>query len=200
MPNFRPLTRADVPQDTVAMARALIGAGLAHETARGLVRLRVVETEAYLPDDAASHTFHGLTARTRPMFGPFGHAYIYRIYGIWLCLNVTSEADGVGGGVLIRAAEPLEGLALIRERRGRPGEDAALARGPGLLAQALGVSLTDSGADLLDGGPLRLEAPVRPAGEIGVSTRIGLSREADRPLRFYERGSPSLSGPRRLNA
>ena len=199
MPDFRPLTRADLPEETVAMARALIGAGLARETAEGLVRLRIVETEAYLPDDAASHTFRGPTPRNRPMFGAFGHAYVYRIYGMWLCLNVTSEAEGVGGGVLLRAAEPMDGLELMRARRGRPGEDAGLARGPGLLAQVLGVTLADSGADLLSGGPLRLEAPVRPAGEIGVSTRIGLSREAERQLRFYERSSASLSGPRRLN-
>jgi DNA-3-methyladenine glycosylase len=133
------------------------------------------------------------------MFGPFGHAYVYRIYGVWLCLNVTSEAPGVGGGVLLRAGEPLEGLELMRARRGRPGADAALARGPGLLAQVLGVTLADSGADLLDGGPLRLEAAGRAVGEIGVSTRIGLSKAAERPLRFFERGSGSLSGPRGLN-
>jgi DNA-3-methyladenine glycosylase len=199
IPAPRPLTHADLPHDTTALARALIGLTLAHETAEGLVRARIVETEAYPPGDEASHAFRGPTPRNRPMFGPPGHAYVYRIYGVWLCLNVGSEADGVGGGVLFRAAEPLEGLDLMRARRGRPGEDAGLLRGPGLMARALGVTLADSGADMLDGGALRLEAAVRPAGEIGVSTRIGLTRAAERPLRLFERGSASVSGPRRLN-
>lgn len=189
-----------LPTETVAMARALIGATLAHDTAEGRVRARIVETEAYVPGDAASHAFRGLpTPRTAPMFGPPGHAYVYRIYGVWLCLNVTSEADGTGAGVLIRAAEPLAGLEIMRARRGPRAADMALLRGPGLLAQAMGVTLADSGADLLHGGPLRLEAPVRASGEIGTSVRIGLTKEADRPLRFYERGAPAVSGPRRLN-
>lgn len=199
MSDARPLTRDDLPEETAALARALIGVTIAHETPEGLVRARVVETEAYVPGDAASHAFRGPTPRTTPMFGPMGHAYVYRIYGVWLCLNITSEAEGTGGGVLFRAAEPLEGLELMRARRGGKAADAALLRGPGLMAQALGVTLADSGADMLGGGPLRLEAPTRPAREIGVSTRIGLTREADRPLRFFARGSPSVSGPARLN-
>ena len=197
-PSFTALTRADLPVDTVALARFLLGATLVHELPEGVVAARLVETEAYLPDDAASHTFRGETRRNRPMFGERGHAYVYLNYGVFWLFNVSSEAAGVGAGVLVRAVEPLIGQPLMAARRpGKSGVD--LTNGPGKLTLAMGIGPEHSGLDLCAGAALHLAAPVRPAGEIGISTRIGLTKDAHRPLRFFERGNPWLSGPRKLN-
>lgn len=162
----------------------------------GLLCARIVETEAYLPDDAASHAFRGRTSRNTTMFGPPGFAYVYFIYGVYYCLNVTSEVEGIGGAVLVRAAEPLAGLDVMRARRAGARE---LCTGPGRLAQAFGLGREHDGLDLCCGGTLRLEAPYEPAGDIASSTRIGITKETDRTLRFFERGSAHLSGPRSLN-
>jgi DNA-3-methyladenine glycosylase len=192
------LKRAALPADTVALAPFLIGCAIVHDLPEGRVAARIVETEAYLPDDAASHSFRGETARNRPMFGERGHAYVYLNYGVYWLFNVSSETPGIGAGVLVRAVEPLQGLALMETRRpGRHGP--ALTNGPGKLTAAMGIGPADTGRDLCARGALFLAAPVRPAGAIGVSTRIGLTKEAHRPLRFFERGNPWLSGPRSLN-
>jgi DNA-3-methyladenine glycosylase len=183
----------------VGLARALVGATLVSDAPGGRVVVRIVETEAYVPGDAASHAFRGRTPRNGSMFGRHGHAYVYLIYGSHFCLNVTSEPEGVGGGVLLRAAEPLSGFDVMRARR--PGvADRDLARGPGRLAAALGVGREHDGADLCaPGGALWLAAPLRPAQPAAVSVRIGLTKEAHRPLRFFERGSRFVSGPASLN-
>ncbi len=160
---------------------------------------RIVETEAYRPDDAASHAFRGPTARNRAMFGPPLHAYVYFIYGANWCLNVTSESAGTGAAVLVRACEPLAGLARMRALRGRPGlRDHELLRGPGNLCRGLAIGPAFDGVDLLADPRLRLaagDAPVR----VGASTRIGITKAADLPWRFYARGSPAVSGPRALS-
>lgn len=195
---YRRLRRAELPQTTVDLARFLIGAVLVRESIDGRASLRIVETEAYVPDDASSHAFRGLTQRNRAMFLRRGHAYVYFIYGTSYCLNVTSETPGVGAAVLVRAGEPLEGIELMERRRGcTRARD--LARGPGRFAGALGIDATFDGADLCAAGALWLSTGPRPAGEIRESKRIGISRETERQLRFFERGNPFVSGPASLN-
>jgi len=196
---LRRLRRSELPPDTVALARYLIGSIVVRDSPEGRAAVRIVETEAYLPGDAAAHSFRGETARNRSLFRARGTAYVYLIYGTWYCLNVAAETRGVGAGVLIRAGEPILGAALMRARRPKsPERD--LARGPGRLAAALAVDLRLDGVDLCGPGPLWLAAPLQAGQTIGTSVRIGLTREAHRALRFYERGSDFVSGPRRLNS
>lgn len=196
--NYSPLARAELPIDTTALARFLIGKMVVRETPEGVLGGRIVETEAYIIGDAASHTFRGMTPRTRPMFLERGHAYVYLNYGTSWMLNVSGEAEGVGAGVLIRALEPLEGVALMQAHRGiETLRD--LARGPGRLCKALQIGPWANGLDLCQEGPLWLAHGDREPGEIGQGVRIGITKDADRPLRFYVRGSPFVSGPRSLN-
>jgi DNA-3-methyladenine glycosylase len=189
------LTRPELPRDTTALARFLIGKVLVHDLPEGRVSGRIVETEAYLPGDAACHAFRGPTRRNASLFRAHGHAYVYLSYGCWPLMNVSGEAEGIGAGVLLRAAEPLEGRTLMETRR-PARQPAELTRGPGRLAGAMAIHLGLDGLDLCAAGPLWLARTDRPAGEIGVTTRIGITKEADRPLRFFERGSPYVSGPR----
>jgi DNA-3-methyladenine glycosylase len=194
-----PIARTDLPVDAVTMARWLIGKTLVHAHPEGAASGRIVETEAYLAGDASSHAFRGPTPRNRSMFLEHGHAYVYFIYGSWYALNVSAEPPGIGAGVLIRAVEPRDGIALMQRRRGTMVlED--LARGPGRLAAALAIDRTLDGLDLCAGAPLWLADADRPRGPIGESVRIGLSKEVDRVLRFFERGSRFVSGPKRLHA
>ncbi len=192
------LTREELPIDTEALARFLIGKVVARETPEGLVSGRIVETEAYIIGDAASHTFRGPTPRTRPMFLDRGHAYVYLNYGVSWMLNVSSEAAGIGAGVLIRALEPLEGIALMQHNRGTQ-KLRDLARGPGRLTQALQIGPWADGLDLCAEGPLWLAHDDHEPGEIGQGVRIGITKDADRLLRFYLRGSLFVSGTRALN-
>ncbi len=148
--------------------------------------------------DAAGHAFRGLTPGNRSLFLERGHAYVYFTYGSAFMMNVSSEKPGVGAGVLIRALEPLEGVELMQRRRGTT-RLLDLARGPGRLATAMAIDRRLDGVDLCVPGELWLGTAVRPAGLIGESVRIGLTREVDRVLRFYERGSPFVSGPKRLS-
>lgn len=187
-----------LPADTHALARALIGWQLIRNSDAGVASGRIVETEAYLIGDPASHAYRGMRPRNSVMFGPPFHAYVYRIYGRYCCVNVTSEEHGVGAAVLIRALEPLEGIALMRARRGVESLR-ELCSGPGRLAQALAIDTALDGRDLFGDPELALVPPDRPSGAIGRSRRIGLTRAANRLLRFYERGSPFLSGPKHLS-
>jgi DNA-3-methyladenine glycosylase len=197
-PRPRGLARAALPIDTAELAHFLIGKLLVHDVDAGRLSGRIVETEAYVVGDAAAHAFIGETARNRALFLERGHAYIYLSYGCWYCLNVTGEVPGVGAGVLLRALEPVEGVALMAAGdKVVPLRD--LARGPGRLGRAMRIDLSLYATDLCADGPLRLSAADRPAGPIGTSVRIGISREAQRPLRFYERGNPCVSGPRALS-
>jgi DNA-3-methyladenine glycosylase len=194
----RRLRRAELPADTATLARFLIGKTLVHDDSAGRVSGRIVETEAYVIGDAACHAFRGLTPRNRALFLDRGHAYVYFIYGCWHALNVSGESAGVGAGVLVRAIEPLEGIDVMRRRRGVE-RDLDLARGPGRLAAALDIDRRYDGEDLCAGGPLWLGAGIGPPGRIGRSPRIGISREIERKLRFFERDNPYVSGPRRLH-
>jgi DNA-3-methyladenine glycosylase len=195
----RRLSRDELPFDTVELARFLIGATLVHDADIGRLSGRIVETEAYLEGDAASHAYRGETRRNRSMFLERGHAYVYISYGCWPVLNVTSESRGVGAAVLLRALEPLEGIDEMQRLRGRgSAKNADLARGPGRLAGAMLVSLVHDGIDLCGGGRLWLGSPVRTPETVVTTTRIGITKDAERPLRFFERGSPFVSGPRRL--
>ena len=184
--------------DTASLTRYLLGKILVRELPEGVVSGRIVETEAYVVGDAAGHAYGGLTRRNRSLFLERGHAYVYLAYGSSYMLNVSSETPGIGAGGLIRALEPLEGIPIMRLNRGieRLGD---LARGPGRLATALRVDLRLDGIDLCRKGPLWLGRDDHKPGEVAQSVRIGISREADRLLRFYLQGSPFVSGPRSLN-
>jgi len=194
----RPLARSELPVDTASLARYLIGKIVVRELPEGVVSGRIVETEAYVVGDAAGHAYRGMTPRNRSLFLGPGHAYVYVAYGVSNMLNVSSEAPGVGAGVLIRALEPLEGLSIMQLNRGaRRLHD--LARGPGRLAAALRIDRGLDGLDLCREGPLWLAGDDYEPGDIGQGVRIGISRDADRLLRFYLRGSPFVSGPGSLN-
>ena len=176
-------------------ARALLGARLESTICGSLVSGVIIETEAYDgPDDPASHaaTLRGPTERNRAMFGPPGHAYVYRSYGVHWCMNVVTGEEGTAQAVLIRGLEPLEGEAAMAERRG--GRQ-PLASGPGRLCAALGIT------DALYGHDLRRAPLVLRAGwsveddDVGVSARVGVNKAADWPCRFYVRGSRGVSRP-----
>lgn len=164
------------------LARALIGARLTVGPCAGII----TETEAYTPDDPASHSFPGPTARNASMFGPAGHAYVYRSYGLHWCLNVVGLP---GHAVLIRAIEPVAGLALMQDRRGRP---APLTTGPGMLAQALAITGADDGRPF---GPPDFRLDPGPPAPLLTGPRIGISKATDRPWRWGLAGSAWLSRP-----
>ncbi|WOJ91640.1 DNA-3-methyladenine glycosylase (plasmid) [Methylocapsa polymorpha] len=191
----RLLARLELPTDTVSLARYLIGKLLVRELPEGVASGRIVETEAYVVGDAAGHAYRGMTRRNRSLFLERGRAYIYLAYGSSYMLNISSETPGIGAGVLIRALEPLEGIPIMQLNRGVE-RLRDLARGPGRLAQALRVDRSLDGLDLCQEGSLWLGRGDHEPGEIGQSIRIGISRDADRPLRFYLRDSPFVSGPR----
>jgi DNA-3-methyladenine glycosylase len=200
--NLRRLTRAQLPRETVALARFLVGKVVVRVLPEATLAGRIVETEAYIQGDAACHAFNGMTPRNRSLFLRHGHAYVYLAYGTSWMLNVSSEAEGVGSGVLIRALEPLVGMDSMALRRGteKPRD---LLRGPGRIAQAMAIDRALDGLDLTRDKQLWLG--VDAAGEstspakIGVSTRIGLTKDAHRPLRFFLKGSVFVSGPTALN-
>jgi DNA-3-methyladenine glycosylase len=192
-----PLARAELPVNTVSLARYLIGKILMRELAEGMTGGRIVETEAYVVGDAAGHAYRGMTRRNRSLFLERGHAYIYLAYGSSYMLNVASEMPGIGAGVLIRALEPRDGIPIMQRNRGTE-RLRDLARGPGRLAAALRIDQRLDGIDLCREGPLWLGRDDHAPGEIGQSIRIGIAREADRLLRFYVRGNPFVSGPRLL--
>jgi DNA-3-methyladenine glycosylase len=195
---LRPLRRSALPIDTVALARFLIGKILVRDHPEGRTAGRIVETEAYVVGDAAAHTFRGETARNRSMFLERGHAYVYFVYGCWYAVNVSGEVRGVGGGVLLRALEPLQGIDTMRRRRG-VDRTLDLARGPGRLAMAMAIDRSLDGVDLCRPGPLWLGIDGKRPPPIGESVRIGISREMDRKLRFFSRDNAHVSGPARLS-
>ena len=192
------LARADLPVDTIALASYLLGKVLVRDLPEAVVTGRIVETEAYVVGDAAGHAYRGMTPRNRALFLERGRAYVYLAYGVSSMLNVSSEAAGIGAGVLVRALEPLEGLPIMRRNRGVE-RLLDLKRGPGRLAAALRIDRSLDGVDLCQRGPLWLAHGAEVADAIGQSARIGISQDADRPLRFYVKGSPFVSGPKALN-
>jgi DNA-3-methyladenine glycosylase len=196
--SIRRLRRAELPLNTIKLARYLIGKTVVREIPGGRVAGRIVETEAYIAGDAASHFFRGPTPRNRSIYLARGHAYVYFCYGVHFMLNVSAERAREGGGVLIRAIEPLEGIEWMQAQRGVT-HVLDLARGPGRLAKALGVARQHDGLDLCSSnGELWLGTAVRPTGKIVTSVRIGITKDAHRLLRFYERGSQFVSGPAKL--
>jgi DNA-3-methyladenine glycosylase len=195
---LRVLDRAELPVDTLRLARFLIGKMLERVLAAGVASGRIVETEAYGIGDPAGHAYRGMTPRNRSLFLERGHAYVYLAYGSSFMLNVSSEMPGVGAGVLIRAIEPTSGIGMMRQNRGTE-KVRDLARGPGRLSLALGVDRRLDGIDLCRDGPLCLGDDAQVSGEIGQSRRIGVTRAADSLLRFHVRGNWFVSGPRTLN-
>lgn len=194
----RVLDRAEIPIDTAQLARFLIGRMLVRVLAEGVAAGRIVETEAYGIGDLAGHAYRGITPRNRALFLERGHAYVYLAYGSSFMLNVSSEASGVGAGVLIRAIEPTDGITIMERTRGTE-RARDLARGPGRLSAALEIDRRLDGIDLCQAGPLWLGSDGRASGEIGQSKRIGITRATDSLLRFYVRGNRFVSGPQALN-
>lgn len=172
------------------MARDCLGKILV----RGGTAGRIVEVEAYLGvDDRAAHAWRGPTDRTRVIFGPPGHAYVYFIYGMYECLNFVAEPEGMAGCVLIRALEPLAGLAIMRRRRPSARRVEDLASGPGKLTLAMGITRKLNGADLVQ-GPLQVRRLVNESSfDIQVTPRIGITHCADWPLRFVIAGNRFVS-------
>jgi DNA-3-methyladenine glycosylase len=195
---IRRLRLAELPIDTIELAHFLIGKTLVHDLPKGRTSGRIVEAEAYPPGDSAGHAFRGETPRNRSLFLGHGYAYVYFTYGSSYMMNVTSERAGIGAGVLLRAVEPIDGIALMEHHRGTT-RLLDLARGPGRLADAMRIDKRHDGMDLCNQGPLWLGTAVRKNGPVGKSVRIGITREVDRLLRVYERGNPFVSGPRRLH-
>lgn len=194
---IRRLKRSELPVDTLELSRYLIGKTLVHDLPRVRLAGRIVETEAYPVGDAAGHAFGGLTPSRRSLYLSPGHAYVYFTYGSCFMMNVSSEVKGTGAGVLVRAVEPLEGIRFMERRRGTT-RLVDLTRGPGRLAQAMDINKRYDGVDLCAAGKLWLGSAVRPTGEIGGSIRIGITRDVHQLFRFYERGSPFVSGSKSL--
>jgi len=197
---LEPVPRAFYDRPTDDVARDLLGVLVCRETGEGLTVGRIVETEAYGgPEDRASHARAGKTRRTTPMFGEVGHAYVYLIYGMHECLNVVAYREAKAGAVLLRALEPVVGVAGMRLRRGRQSDpDERLCGGPARLCQALAVDRTLDGHDLTTGDRLWLAAPLEvvQSADIAVGTRIGVPYAGDwvsRPWRFWLAGHSSVS-------
>jgi len=187
-------------KSTLQVAKDLLGMHLTHHSPEGLAIGRIVETEAYLREDPASHSFRGKTPRNAAMFGPPGRAYIYFIYGTHHCFNIVTAPEGKGEAVLIRALEPVTGIELMEERRsGKSGKTIPLkelCNGPAKLVVALGIHPGQSHCDLLE-GELRLlpRNYFGARGKISIveAKRIGIQKAAELPYRFYIRGNPFVS-------
>ena len=200
----RPLGRSFYLQPTLRVTRALLGKVLVHDSREGRTAGRIVEVEAYRgPRDRAAHTAGGRrTPRNETMWGPAGRAYVYFVYGMHYCVNVTTQPPGVPEAVLLRALEPLDGIELMRTRRALPeGPEWKLCRGPGALCRAMGLTRAQDGADLVHSRLRILDAAPMPASRIARTARIGVAyagTDALRPWRFMVRGSVAVSGRRLL--
>ena len=196
------LPRAFYARPTLEVARDLIGKVLVHAAPEGTAAGIIVEVEAYAGEsDPACHAAAGFTRRNAPLYGPPGRAYVYVNYGLHHLVNAVTEVEGAPAAVLIRALEPVDGLPLMRRRRGGAGRamppDAALCRGPGNLTAALGITLAQNRGDLC-GRRLFIEDRGLPEMDLAWSPRIGITVGADRPWRCYAAGNPHVSaGPTR---
>jgi DNA-3-methyladenine glycosylase len=186
----RILPRRFYNRNTIRVARDLLGKVLCHGETAGII----VETEAYTgEDDLASHSARGITDRTRVIFGPPGHAYVYLIYGMYECLNLIAEPDGKPGCVLIRALQPVAGAEIMRARRPAATKAEDLASGPGKLTIAMGITRALNGADVTK-APLTVHSQLsEPSIDIVTTPRIGITQCADWPLRFFIAGNPCVS-------
>ena len=190
MPEPETLSRLFYSRPTVEVARDLLGMVLVHGETAGII----VETEAYPGgDDLASHSARGITDRTRVIFGPPGHAYVYLIYGVYRCLNIVAEPAGQPGCVLIRAIEPTSGIEIMQRRRPAAKRAESLTNGPGKLTLALGITRNHYGVDVTTGPLLVQRQPKLPRFEIKTTPRIGITHCADRPLRFLIKDNPFVS-------
>jgi len=189
------------------VAPRLLGKLLVHRSAHGVMAGRIVEVEAYLgphndPPDPAAHSHRGPTPRNQVLFGPAGHAYVYAIYGMYFCMNITSEVDGLAGCVLLRALEPVAGLELMANNRGLPAGAAhrLLTSGPGRLCQALELTRpAHNGLDMTQpSSVLQVRDDGRPVTEVLVTPRIGIRHAVEWPLRFAVPGHVCVSGARNL--
>jgi DNA-3-methyladenine glycosylase len=192
-----PLDRSFYSRPTLSVAEDLLGKVLVHRTRQGLAAGMIVETEAYIgEDDPACHAAPGPTRRNAPLYGPPGLAYVYLNYGIHYLVNAVTEAEGHPAAVLIRALHPVEGLALMRRRRGadtRDVADSALCRGPGNLTRALGITLADNLRDLT-ASRLRIEDHGLKRGRVSWGPRIGIRVGTDKSWRCWIAGHPAVSG------
>ncbi len=182
---------------TLIVARELLGKIFIRRLGDCLLSGRIVEVEAYHQQgDASSHSSRGRGARNEVMFRPGGHLYVYFTYGMHFCMNVVTEAEGVGAAVLLRAVEPLEGIEIMRLHRGEGKKDRDLASGPAKLCQAFGVGREENGL-LLDGSIVGIaDAPALPPRRILATSRVGISRSRELPWRFLAAGSPWVSAGR----
>ena len=181
-------------RDTERVARELLGAVLVCDTADGRCSGKIVETEAYLgPDDPACHAVVGRTGRTWWLFGPPGVAYVYRIYGAHWCFNAVTREEGHGSAVLVRALEPIDGIELMRTRRGSVRTDRDLTSGPGKLCQALGITRDHDGLPLSEPPLMILRGASIPDVAVTTTTRVGITRAAELRLRWYVSDNPFVS-------
>ncbi|MDN5914581.1 MAG: DNA-3-methyladenine glycosylase [Pseudonocardia sp.] len=193
------LDRAELAVDVLPAAERLLGCTLEADTEEGPVAVRLVEVEAYRgADDPASHCYRGRTPRNAVMFGPAGHLYVYFVYGMHYCANVSCLVDGVAGAVLLRAGELLSDPDLARARRPTARTDADLARGPARMASLLGLTRDDNGLDVSDpASRVRIRAEPPPAASsIRTGPRVGVAAAADLPWRYWIDGSPAVSAYR----
>jgi DNA-3-methyladenine glycosylase len=194
------LPRSFYDRPTLTVAAELLGKVLVRRTTEGVAAGMIVETEAYIgEDDPACHAAPGPTARNSPLYGPPGRAYVYLNYGIHHLVNAVTEGEGRPAAVLIRALDPLDGIALMQCRRGRGAAMAAsdLCRGPGNLTRALGIALTDNRLDLAS-GPLTIEDRGLTIDAVSRGPRIGIRVGTDRPWRFWATDHPAVSGSRQM--
>jgi DNA-3-methyladenine glycosylase len=190
----RILPRAYYERETEIVARDLLGTVLECETDDGLASGIIVETEAYLGEhDLACHAAAGRTARTEALYGPPGTSYVYFIYGMYWCFNAVTRAEDLPSAVLVRAVEPLDGLALMHKRRPRIKNDVDLTNGPGKLCTALGIDGSMSGRSLQRKPLVIREGEPVPDDRVEVTTRIGITKSADWPLRWIVRGNRFVS-------
>jgi DNA-3-methyladenine glycosylase len=190
----RALPRAFYERDTEIVSREMLGTVLECETDDGIASGIIVETEAYLGEhDLACHAAAGRTARTEALYGSPGTSYVYFIYGMYWCFNAVTRAEGLPSAVLVRAVEPLDGIALMHKRRPRVKSDIELTNGPGKLCTALGISGSLSGKSLQRKPVLIREGERVPDELVEVTTRIGITRCADWPLRWIVRGNRFVS-------
>ncbi len=179
-------------KSTIEIAKGLLGMYLVHNTSKGKIIGKIVETEAYLFDDPASHSFKGLSERNKAMFGDAGHAYVYLIYGMYECFNCTTNKKGVGEAVLIRALEPVSGIELMKKNR-KTSDVRNLCSGPGKLTSAMGITRKDNGTDLIT-SKLRIEVPSKMEKfKIVTTKRIGITKGKHLPHRFYIKGNEFIS-------
>ena len=190
----RVLPRAFYERETEIVAREMLGTVLECETSAGIASGIIVETEAYLGEhDLACHAAAGRTARTEPLYGPPGTSYVYFIYGMYWCFNAVTRAEGLPSAVLVRAVEPLAGIDLMRKRRSRVRNEVDLTSGPGKLCTALGIDGSMS-AKTLQRKPLVIrEGQSVPDDKVEVTTRIGITKSADWPLRWIVKGNRYVS-------